>query len=159
MKKLILAVLLAAVFQCEGFIIKENCKKSGYSVDNRYGFLDCLLCKNVVIKADENIFKVLAEKVVVFQGGHFESLNSNFFKSFPETEHILFANSTINLTSSKSVKANNYMKLLTLIHCNITSEPRTNSFHGLLNLESFMMIYGLLQNSIIEETLLRECRT
>lgn len=153
MKRVVILILLfglSASFDNEAFLSKCNIIE------------ECLECTNVLITAEDsfefqaNLFNITSESCVRFHKGDVGMVNNDFFKQFPSTTNITFENLNINLKSSEKIEEHEFIVEIVLVSSNVTGNHRTNAFHSLTNLKTFVLIDHILENPTIDKMLLEK---
>lgn len=149
---------------CHGFdkdTFLESCQKDNFFYKTFYidELTDCLVCYNVSIEAeafkDKNL-KITDEECLVFYGGDIGTVNSDFFKQFPNSNRMTFQNVKVNLKSTGSVEEHNNMELVGFLSSEVKGNHETNALHSLTNLNKFVMTDCLLEDTTIDKMFLEK---
>lgn len=162
MKKTLLLVLLAiSLAISESFhvqyFLKNNCRRtSNYSPGFRFHFEEVLLCKNVNFTEDFTEFDhfIKNEEVIVFEDGVVSVLNGDFFRLFPQTEHMIFKGVTLNLKTSKTDEENDVLETLFILSSKIFGNQKSKAFHELKELKVIGIVDTELEYKTIDKNLL-----
>lgn len=161
----IMLFILAVAAVCNGFdkegFLQKHCKKDDYSASFRFDYPDCLICSDVQLSEEDEIsfqeksFDITDEKIIVFDGGNVGTVNSDFFKQFPNTQQMLFNNVSLSLKPSATIDENKILNTLSFIQSNVSEILNTNALHSLVGLKTFVMEGCNMTNTTIDQELLK----
>lgn len=121
----------------------KQCRKlSSYQKEFNHQQKDCLICRSISLSPNDfdelNAKELTSEKCVYFKEGNI-SVNSDFFKLFPNTQKMCFENVSLNMESSLEIKPNENLEALALFICKLQGNQNSNALQSLQNLKKFVM--------------------
>lgn len=123
--------------------------------------LKCATCKNVKISEEDSEsfitekFNILNEECVVFKNSNLGIVNGDFFKQFPKTKVMIMTGVELSLKPSENLLVNSNYKYLEIEESDIKDNNHTNAFHSLIDLNSFALVSCNIQNTTIDDELLK----